>query len=292
MTIKPAGEILASESRDAIDALKACITPIFDVNEKHEAELLGSAVLIEASGETFLCTAMHVIVENENSTLYIDGPSQMEILQGDFYCSAEHDVAVLKLTPVQITLFQKYSALRDEYIANQTQASTSKYVEFVGFPETKNRKVCQQNKIKKLIQSIGCTVIEITPTKVRVSFKKKQNIDAVSRKRVTSPNPHGMSGGAMFGVPVNAATIAGRPHPRLVGITTDWPLSLNDVFGPSVAIVMAIIRDAWQIDLPIRLNPTNIKTHPLEHIRADHKSPSPCTNKSTPGRTTSLFGRQ
>lgn len=65
MKIKPAGQILTDEGRQAIDALKGCVAPIFDVNEKLEAELLGSSVLIEVSGETFLCTAKHVIDDNK-----------------------------------------------------------------------------------------------------------------------------------------------------------------------------------------------------------------------------------
>jgi hypothetical protein len=58
--------------------------------------------LIEISGDTFLCTAKHVIDDNTKSTLYVDGPSKMEVLKGDFYVMAEVDVAVLKLTPDQI----------------------------------------------------------------------------------------------------------------------------------------------------------------------------------------------
>ncbi len=60
MSIKPAGEILSGEFREAIDKLKGCVTPIFDVNDR-KAELLGSAILIQLAGETFLCTAKHVI---------------------------------------------------------------------------------------------------------------------------------------------------------------------------------------------------------------------------------------
>src|SRR3546814_10116916 len=69
MTIKPAGHIVTDEARHAIDAVKGCVTPIFDVNEKREAELLGSAVLIEIAEELFLCTAKHVIDDNKDSTL-------------------------------------------------------------------------------------------------------------------------------------------------------------------------------------------------------------------------------
>ena len=256
-SIKLAGQIFIEESRRAIDALKWCVTPIFDVNDRGEAELLGSAVLIALVGSVFLCTAKHVIDANVSSTLYIDAPTELDVLAGDFQTSEQHDIAVLKLSPGQVALFQKYSPLRADDIGNQAQAEACKYVEFIGFPASKNRKVYKRNQIAGLLHSNGCTVIEITPARVRVSFNRKRNIDSETRRRVTAPDPHGMSGGAMFGVQVNAATIAGKPQPKLIGLSTDCP-DPNEVFGANFAVVMAVIRDAYNVVLPIRLNPTNI----------------------------------
>ncbi|MGJ3258012.1 MAG: S1 family peptidase [Rhodospirillales bacterium] len=261
MTIKSAGEILVSEMREAVDRLKDCVTPLFDVNDKGEAVLLGSAVLISLSDDIFLCTAKHVIDENKTSTLYFDGPTKMEVLEGDFQCSKEHDVAVLKLTPEQVAAFQKYAPLAESEIADQSQTASSKYVEFLGFPETKNRKVYNQKKIKGLLHANGCNVIETTTARVRVSFNRKRNIDSETRARVTAPDPHGMSGGAMFGVPMDKETTEGTPHPRLVGLATDNPPN-PEVFGPTIAIALAIIRDGWQVTLPTRLDPTNVSTNP------------------------------
>lgn len=260
-SIKSAGQILIEESRQAIDALKGCVTPIFDVNHKREAELLGSAVLIALAESVFLCTAKHVIDANAASTLYIDAPTELEILVGDFQTSEQHDIAVLKLSRKQIELFQKYSPLRADDIGNQVQAEACKYVEFIGFPASKNRKVYRRNQIAGLLHSNGCTVIEITPARVRVSFNRKRSIDAVTRQRVTAPDPYGMSGGAMFGVPLNDATIGGKPQPKLIGLSTDCP-NPNEVFGTNFAVVMAVIRDAYNVVLPIRLNPANIRKTP------------------------------
>jgi hypothetical protein len=184
MTIKPPGQILTEEARQAIDAIKGCVTPIFAVDEKRdEAKLLGSAVLIEVVDECFLCTAKHVIDENNKSTLYVDGPVNFEILQGDFCASQEHDVAVLRLTPAQKDTLKKYKPLAADDIANQVQAAASKYAEFVGFPATKNRKVYKQNKIAGEIYAIGGTIRHITNVRVRVAFNRKRNIDAVTRIR-------------------------------------------------------------------------------------------------------------
>ena len=63
----------------------------------------------------------------------------------------------------------------------------------------------------------------------------------------------------MFGIPANAAMIEGKPQPRLIGISTDCP-NANEVFGTNIAIVMTIIRDSYNIALPSRLDPANIRT--------------------------------
>jgi hypothetical protein len=258
MLIKSAGEIIGNEITDAVAAFKSCVTPIFDVNDKLEAELLGSAVLIEVASETYLCTAKHVIDMNANSSLYTDGSAQFEMLLGGFLSSEEHDVAVLKLTSVQTEALNKYEPLRADDVANQIQSSESKYVGFIGYPATKNRKLYQRNEIERCIQLNGCKPIQITPAKIRISFSRKQNIDTKSRKRVTAPDPHGMSGGAMFGATINHETIEGTPRPKLIGISTDCP-NANEVFGTNIGIVMGIIRDGWNGMLPARLNPSNIK---------------------------------
>jgi hypothetical protein len=258
--VKGAGTILVDEIGAAVEALKSCVTPIFDANYNGEAELLGSAVLIEILGDAFLCTAKHVIDGNAKSTMYVDGPSKMEILEGNFYATAGLDAAVLKLTTDQIKMLRKYTPLPSDQIADPTEVFAARYANLVGFPETRNRKIYQQNKIKGLIYSVGGMVIESTLNKVRVSFNRKRNLDAKTRKRVQAPHPHGMSGGAMFGTPMNDATIKGKPNPKLIGIMTDYPSSSNEIFGPSTAIVMAIVRDAWGKAIPVRLQVPSVKT--------------------------------
>jgi hypothetical protein len=257
--VKSAGEILTDEIRLAIEALKSCVTPIFDVNEKGEAELVGSAVLINISGNIFLCTAKHVIDANAKSTLYIDGSSKMEVLVADFYATEGLDVAVAKLSPTQIKTLEKYTPLPSERIATTTEVYAAQYASLVGFPETKNRKVYRQNNIKGLLYSVGGTIIESTFQKVRVSFNRKRNINAKNRKREYAPDPHGMSGGAIFGVQVNIATIKGAPKPKLIGVMTDHPPRSNEIFGPSTAIIMSIIQEAWDIEIPAKLKVTNVR---------------------------------
>lgn len=261
MNIKSSGEIIGGEIRGAVDCLKSCVTPILSAGEKLEGVLRGSAVLIDVAGHVFLCTAKHVIEENSNTNLYFDGSSRLESLVGEFFCSGAHDVAVLKLSSSQLLNLNKYAPLSEDHIGNQDQASGCKYAEFLGFPESKNRAAYKTTKIKGLLYSNGGSVTNITSTRVNMAFDRNKNIDATTGMRVKAPDPHGMSGGAMFGARMNDHTIRGDPKPLLIGISTDWPEEAKEVFGTNIAVVMAIIRDAWKIALPARLNPKNMTTN-------------------------------
>jgi hypothetical protein len=239
--IKSAGEILVDEIGKCVANFQRSVTPIFDVNSKGEAKLLGSGVLIEISNNVFLCTAKHVIDRNAKSTLYIDGPTHFEVLQGQFYATAELDVAVLNLSREQVGSLRKYIPLPTDRIAGPAEILSARYANMVGFPETKNRRVYNQNKIGGLLYSVGGIVTESRLEQVRVAFNRKRNIDATTRKRVTAPEPYGMSGGAMFGTPMDAATIKGSPNTQLIAINTEWASAANQIFGPSIAI--AVVRE-------------------------------------------------
>jgi hypothetical protein len=263
MQIQSAGQIILEEFTTAIDGLKGCVTPILGVNEKNHAVLVGSAVLLRVAGKSFLCTAQHVLDENASSTLYVDGPSKLEILEGTFWSSptSEHDIAVLELTGSQSDFLQKYQPLDEHHIASQIQAQACKYAGMVGFPETKNRKIHGQNKLKGQAHLFGGMVIKITQERVHIKFDGKRMMDSKTRQRVTPPKPYGISGGAIFGVPMNGSAIEGAPHPQLLGITTDKRQESKEAFGSSIAIVMAVIRDAYKVVLPARLNPENVRAN-------------------------------
>jgi hypothetical protein len=78
-------------------------------------------------------------------------------------------------------------------------------------------------------------------------------MDAKTRMPVRTPDPHGLSGGAMFGVVVNSATLEGKPAPKLIGIMTDCHAAENEIFGSSIAIALAIVKGSWGTDLPPRV---------------------------------------
>jgi hypothetical protein len=256
-SIRSGGQILIEEIEKAIEPLSGCVTAIIRPDDKLQPELFGSAVLIQVAAEVFLCTAKHVI-DRAGPSLFIDAPFRNEPLVGVFQSCPEYDVSVLKLAPEQVVLFGKYPPLNADLIANHAEASACEYAQFVGFPVTKNRKRHGRSETKGLRYSNGCMIVDVSPTKVRLSFEKKHSILTGTRELAVAPDPHGMSGGAIFGVPIDGRAVQGEFKPKLIGILTDWP-NEREVFGANIAIVMAIIRDGYKVALPPRLNPSHVK---------------------------------
>src|SRR2546427_5154987 len=130
-SVRHAGKILIEQIEKAVEPLADCITAILRADDRCNAELFGSAVLIDVTGEVFLCTAKHVI-DRGGPCLFIDAPDENKPLTGTFRSSEKYDVAVLKLNAEQVTLFQKYRPLDADRIATHSEASDCKYAQFIG----------------------------------------------------------------------------------------------------------------------------------------------------------------
>jgi hypothetical protein len=188
-TVQNAGQVLAEQIEEAIRPLANCVTAVLRVDENNELELIGSAVLIEVSGEVFFCTAKHAI-DLCTTGVFIDAPLKNEALNGNFITSEEHDQAVLKLSPEQVKLFAKYQPLSVHFVGNHAEASQCKYAQFIGFPETKNRRRHGQIDTKGLIYSNGCSVKDVSVTKIRLAFDRRHSVTTGSCEVLTAPSRH------------------------------------------------------------------------------------------------------
>jgi hypothetical protein len=145
--VESAGKILVREIRQAVEAFYDRVTPIYHVNDKDEAALYGSSVLLRIGGDPFLATAKHVIDESTHSSLYVDGPSDLEPFEGGFFASPDQDVAVLKLNPDQLGVLGKYQFLEEKDLADNAFVSRCKYAISVGYPATKNKRFHDRNAL-------------------------------------------------------------------------------------------------------------------------------------------------
>lgn len=249
MAVRSATDIIADDLVRAVNTLASCVTPLFDVNNRLHAELLGSGSLISVFDDVYLCTAEHVLDAAINSEIYFDGPQKLEILSKDFYIAAGHDVAVMKLNNQQLSLFcAKYSPIKLDDIASVAQTSASVAFGFVGYPASKNKRRFGFNIIKRGKYAMYAKKISVTDYNIELSFKLSKNVLASDRSLVTSPNLFGMSGGGMFGTQIADDAISGSIRPRLVGISTCC--TKQTVIGSTIAVALAVIRDQWGVKFP------------------------------------------
>src|SRR5579875_3000151 len=265
MTVETAGKILAREIRQAVEALYDRVSPIYHVNDKDEAALYGSGVLLRIGTDSFLVTAKHVIDESTRSSLYVDGPSKLEPLEGDFFASPDQDVAVLKLNQAQLGVLTKYQFLEQDDIADNTFVSGCKYATCVGYPASKNKRFHDRHELRREIFSYSDAHLSVVQNQLHLGFRKRKNVDALTGGIVSAPDPYGMSGGAMFGTQINDDTIKGHLHPKLVGILIEWHETEEKIVATPLPMVLAVIRDAFRITLPDRLAQPFIRTRPAPY---------------------------
>lgn len=259
-TIKSVAEILIYELAAAVDRLKACVLPIYICGPENKIFLNGSGVLVEIDNRHFLCTAVHVIDINKDSTLLLDSGGKFVKFSDTFHISRQFDVAVCALTPEHREQLSTYSSLKIENIAVPIDKKTWEFVEFVGYPETKNRFLPHIKKMDKAIYSFGTTIQSIDIQNVIVKFNRKKKLDINSEYQVTSPDLHGLSGGAMFGFQTNDSLIRGNPTPKLIGITTESNSEWTKIKGTNIGVVISIIKKKWEIELP-------------NHVSIEHYAP-------------------
>lgn len=238
--VESAGKILVREIRQAVEGFYDRVA-LYHVNDKDEAALYGSSVLLRVADSPFLATAKHVIDESTRSSLYVDGPSDLEPLEGDFFASPDQDVAVLKLNPDQLAVLGKYQFLEERDLADNSFVTGCKYAISVGYPGTKNKRFHDRNALRKQVFSYSGVNVTVGGNRLQLPFRKSKNVDALTEAIVSAPDPYGMSGGAMFGVEVNDDTIRGRAHPKLMGILIEWHEAQEKLVAMPLSVVLAVI---------------------------------------------------
>lgn len=192
MAVETAGKILVREIRLAVEALYDRVTPVYHVSNKDEASLLGSAVLLRIGADSFPATAKHVIDESTRSSLYVDGPSKLGPLEGDFFASPDQDVAVLKLGPAQLDLLKKYQFLGQSELADNAFIRRCQFATSVGYPASKNKRFHDRAAIRREIFSYSDASLTVAQNQLHVCFRKRKNVDALTGGIVSAPDPYGM----------------------------------------------------------------------------------------------------
>lgn len=224
LTIPPASMALA-EAKTA--SLRRAVVPI--IGAKPRATVieqpvpfgLGSGVLIQAGGRSLLVTAGHVLTENEHVPLFTFGPDRTtRPLDRSFHFSEDADLAAKVLSPAEAESFAHHLFLDRNAIGSVANDGEKIYAAVVGFPGAQGKRKdwvtidTQMSALFDMATEAG--------GKVRVTYDKKGGMER-DGVHITPPSPDGMSGGAIFGMPIKGFTIDPAAEAKLVGIMTGWP---------------------------------------------------------------------
>lgn len=260
---KTLGSIAIAKVNAALEPMWRSVIPLFKAGEAvGQPVAFGSAILIELGGQRFFVTNRHVVDEYLKSAIYAAGASGFAPITGDFFCTpeADTDVAVLRLEgDLNDQLAGEVFLLEADVLAADQYEGVN-LLTMVGYPANRSREKRQTRKVRIQCYSIGVRVLSVTDATLHGSFLRTRHRDGKSGLKVTAPDPHGMSGGAMFASKVKAGDAYGSDGPKLAGICTTWLEQQNEVVGTKIAIVLAIIRDTYGVAIPEALTPAKVTT--------------------------------
>ena len=147
--------------------------------------------------------------------------------------------------------------IREADILPVDQYDGVNHLTLVGYPATRSKENRTTRTVRSQCYSIGVRLLSLTGAILRGSYFRTRQRDGVSGLKVTGPDLHGMSGGAMFVSKVTATNTDGS-CPKLAGISTTWLEDRNEVIGTKIAVVLAIIRDAYAVDISETLAPARV----------------------------------
>jgi hypothetical protein len=257
---KTLGSIAISEVNTALEPMWRSVIPLFRGGTVGQPEAFGSAVLLELGGRRFLVTDRHVVDEHSKSTIHAAGALGFVPVTGEFFCTpeAESDVAVLRLEGDLLHELANQVFLSEADIFPADEYNGVNHLTLVGYPASRSKENRLTRGVRTQCYSLGVRLLSLVGATLRGSFLRTRQRDGASGLKVTAPEPYGMSGGAMFASKVKAGNADGNHEPKLAGISTTWLEDENEVIGTKIAIVLAIIRDAYGVPIPEALAPARV----------------------------------
>ena len=216
------------------------VIPLFLANDPDDVCLVGSGVLVLLEAEYFLLTAAHVSDHLDgHHFLFIPGEDRIIQVEGGFAQlgrAAERDEKTSSLDVAYYHLersFVKrlsncYHPIAKSGIGMLDQALNDDLYSLAGYP-TATSIVESDSCAAEFFAMTGAVPHDRFYRKlgyrrdmhVLTQFNIRRNVMLRGAAKST-PNPCGMSGGAIFSWPRDANPLEPNPYPRLVGITTNW----------------------------------------------------------------------
>lgn len=247
------------------------VCPIFK-EERGRISQLGSGVFIRIGSEVFLLTAAHVTDEQDSGVLRIPGidtmihpsgyHSSMRIPESGERADDRYDIAYFRLMPEIVADLHPETIIFDaaDCDTRDTTADGDTYT-MIGYPARKSsvKGITASSELfdltgagrgEKHYAELGLTIQH----HILISHRKKKCVDFGTERRVTPPNPEGMSGGGVFAWAKDLLDPEHLDTPKLCGIIIEhYPGKSLYVATRLDCFINCILMN--NPDLPVNRNP-------------------------------------
>ncbi|WP_141686833.1 trypsin-like peptidase domain-containing protein [Bradyrhizobium sp. LMTR 3] len=239
----PVGRAFQQAFDGQVQKLRNAVIPLVAPHRGQPATV-GSAVLLKLKDIRYLITANHVLEDHPGSLHYFGSSGIVTPLTGYFTIDKALDVAVTALSTTQIDELSRYPTLSENDIRPAPPQGNKQYAAVFGYPHTASKVLRGTTDVKTDMFSMANFVLKETDGKIFIKFDKRKNVTAGTRQQVTAPDPYGMSGGAIFAVPVSVVSIVPGGNVRLAGIGTHWRHGQKAFQGTAIEKVLQVIERA------------------------------------------------
>jgi hypothetical protein len=227
-----------------VSVLKNSVIPLIGSADEGPY-VAGSAVLIRVGCRAFMLTAQHVLDEQNYTTLYYFGLEGGQTpLVGEFSQDRKFDIAACELSSEQLHWLSRYPFLNGRNVRLKPQRAEKTYAAAVGYPDKKAR--IDFGVIRAEPYSISNIVSSDRGGRIVIPFDKSKVTFAKMRKQITAPDTYGMSGGAIFSLPVRLSEMSRQNPAMLAGIATHWRFqNRRAIEGTAIEVVLNFLKDAF-----------------------------------------------
>ena len=238
----------------AEDAAQDFCTPIYAVDERGGPYLLGSGVLIDVADATYLATAAHVLDQNSDSNLYLPG-NPLVALRGRAAKTRAPlgdrnedsvDLGMVKLDKAIVASVVQVNRIGANDIDPSDSPRRFTGYGFAGYPSSQNkprpgRKLRMSSSIVTVVPVEESRYAEVGAHPLihfAGDFKRDAILDR-SGKRVTAPDPHGMSGGGVWRLGRFQELEHRSVKPSLIGIGIEFHKENRLLLGIRASFLVA-----------------------------------------------------
>ncbi len=240
------------------DTAQSAACPIYGIKDR-DATLVGSAFLLNVSGDMVLVTAAHVLEWKREYALHAPGDSIAVPFEGTAYRTTasgidgkpdfKQDIAFVVLTSPAMVSGARVLRV-DDLDTNDFPAHQTLYG-FVGFPETQNRpkpgrRLRPSSVIYTSVPASGSVYSNLgydQRTHFAVEFEREHLLSR-NLQVATGPKPYGISGGPVWRLGNLADIEAGKAAPKVIGIGIEWHNELRVLVGVRMSLVIEAMGEA------------------------------------------------